>query len=359
MAPACTRASDHEPVHHRARRQPRHRPRSSRCAKASGRPAARIAAAAPAWSYGTRWNASRPCATSSSAYIARVSPSRGCPTEPTTASQWRCAVSGTATPATGAKPRCGRRRRGNKAAAGARGRRTPGVRPTAPAPRPGSAARAARGPRTPSGPARARSRAPAARRPPARPAGARRGRRGGAPASCACVHRGGLVFDGDDLRRRVRRGGVVVAAHHPGARRRERHHLFQHRDRLGAVADQVAEEGELRRAARPRMRQARRERARIGMQVGQQRQLHAAIMPKTGDAGDRGRGCRGSASRPRRQPSSERPRHHRRCLLANQVEGRPLHRRGRPLQAGGHRQPDAQRRLADSAAPCRPRAAAN
>jgi hypothetical protein len=73
------------------------------------------------------------------------------------------------------------------------------------------------------------------------------------------------------------RGGVVVAAHDQGALPGELHDRLQHLDRFGAVADQVAEDGEARGAQLSRVRQAGLQRAPVRMQVRQQRQLHAGI----------------------------------------------------------------------------------
>ena len=56
------------------------------------------------------------------------------------------------------------------------------------------------------------------------------------------------AFAGGALGRRKRRL-VVVALDDPRALLRHRHHGVDHRGGIGAVADQVTEEGELRRTA--------------------------------------------------------------------------------------------------------------
>src|SRR5262249_47036407 len=89
---------------------PRHQPLGGRAPGAhgaaqgsvSGRPAARILRAAVAWSYGTRWKVIRSRPASKSAYAAAGLRSRGCPTEPTIATQRRFLRTGTEVPGTGA-----------------------------------------------------------------------------------------------------------------------------------------------------------------------------------------------------------------------------------------------------------------
>jgi hypothetical protein len=81
-----------------------------------------------------------------------------------------------------------------------------------------------------------------------------------------------------------------VAPQNDGALLRQRHHPVQQLGRLRAVADQVAEQRELRRTGRARVRQAGVERAHVGMQVGKQRPVsprHHGAKAGAGRAGKR------------------------------------------------------------------------
>ncbi len=66
----------------------------------------------------------------------------------------------------------------------------------------------------------------------------------------------------------------MIAAHHPRTLPCEVHHDVEHRGRIGAVADQVAEKGVLRRAPLASIGQAGLQRLQIGMHVGKQREFH-------------------------------------------------------------------------------------
>ncbi len=82
------------------------------------------------------------------------------------------------------------------------------------------------------------------------------------------------VADGLDLDRRLQRHVVVVAADHQGALFRQGHHPLHDGHRVCAVADKIAQQGQLLRPLFLGVRQTGVQRLQIGMDIGQQSKLH-------------------------------------------------------------------------------------
>lgn len=67
---------------------------------------------------------------------------------------------------------------------------------------------------------------------------------------------------------------IVIAFDRPSTRVNHRHDALYDGGRISAIADEIAEQRELRRAACMRIVDARVERLQVGMNVGEKREFH-------------------------------------------------------------------------------------